>query len=219
MPLSAPEYWLEWTKNYFICQFTHVGELIHKETWSAASFGWAEGLQAINPTIYRLTTAVSDIDQINIDRDIRDGNRLSILSFSKLKPAGFSFSWSLFISSLCSFQLKFFNNNIHFAHQDLSPHRLRTAFEGVVPKQKFYRPNLIFWIMMEYGIAHFGRKGLKTILTLVSKFVPWDLEGCRTSDLEGRHHRTSRGGASRNSRGSAMAPNLEKNCGSRTIPF
>ena len=31
----------------------------------------------INPPIYRLTTAVSDIDQTNINRDIRDGNRLS----------------------------------------------------------------------------------------------------------------------------------------------
>ena len=77
MPLSAPEYWLEWAKNYFRCQFTYVGELIHKETWSAASFGWAEGLQTINPPIYRLTTAVSDIDQTNINRDIRDGNWLS----------------------------------------------------------------------------------------------------------------------------------------------
>ena len=77
MTLSAPEYWLEWTKNYFRCQFNHVGELIHKETWSAASFGWAEGLQRINPPIYRLTTAVSDIDQTNINRDIRDGNWLS----------------------------------------------------------------------------------------------------------------------------------------------
>ena len=90
MPLSAPEYWLEWTKNYFRCQFTHVGELIHKETWSAASFGWAEGLQMINPPIYRLTTAVSDIDQTNINRDIRDGNWLSMflwdLCNSSLKP-------------------------------------------------------------------------------------------------------------------------------------
>ena len=32
----------------------------------------------INPPIYRLTTAVSDIDQTNINRDIRDGNWLSI---------------------------------------------------------------------------------------------------------------------------------------------
>ena len=77
MPLSAPEYWLEWAKNYFRCQFTYVGELIHKETWSAASSGWAEGLQMINPPIYRLTTAVSDIDQTNINRYIRDGNWLS----------------------------------------------------------------------------------------------------------------------------------------------
>ena len=87
MPLSAPEYWLEWTKNYFRCQFTHVGELIHKETWSAASFGWAEGLQMINPPIYRLTTAVSDIDQTNINRDIRDGNWLSTLVMLNLIPS------------------------------------------------------------------------------------------------------------------------------------
>ena len=86
MPLSAPEYWLEWTKNYFRCQFTHVGELIHKETWSAASFGWAEGLQRINPPIYRLTTAVSDIDQTNINRDIRDGNWLSSWTRSPRNP-------------------------------------------------------------------------------------------------------------------------------------
>ena len=26
----APEYWLEWTKNYFICQLTHVGGVIHQ---------------------------------------------------------------------------------------------------------------------------------------------------------------------------------------------
>ena len=34
----------------------------------------------INPPIYRLTTAVSDIDQTNINRDIRDGNWLSIVN-------------------------------------------------------------------------------------------------------------------------------------------
>ena len=55
---------------------------------------------------------------------------------------------------------------------------------------------------------------------LVSKFVPWDLEGCRTSDLEGRQHGTLRG-ASRTSRGGAIRPrgavplNLD---GRRTIP-
>ena len=91
MPLSAPEYWLEWAKNYFRCQFTYVGELIHKETWSAASFGWAEGLQTINPPIYRLTTAVSDIDQTNINRDIRDGNWLSIQNHLFIVQINFNF--------------------------------------------------------------------------------------------------------------------------------
>ena len=36
----------------------------------------------INPPIYRLTTAVSDIDQTNINRDIRDGNWLSTMIFN-----------------------------------------------------------------------------------------------------------------------------------------
>ena len=31
MPLSASEYWLKWTKNYFRYQFTHVGGLIHQK--------------------------------------------------------------------------------------------------------------------------------------------------------------------------------------------
>ena len=38
----------------------------------------------INPPIYRLTTAVSDIDQTNINRDIRDGNWLSSATPSPL---------------------------------------------------------------------------------------------------------------------------------------
>ena len=38
----------------------------------------------INPPIYRLTTAVSDIDQTNINRDIRDGNWLSSEELSEL---------------------------------------------------------------------------------------------------------------------------------------
>ena len=29
-------------------------------------------------------------------------------------------------------------------------------------KKKFYRINVIFWIVMGCGIAHFGRRGLKT---------------------------------------------------------
>ena len=40
----------------------------------------------INPPIYRLTTAVSDIDQSNINRDIRDGNGLSNFKYQKKGP-------------------------------------------------------------------------------------------------------------------------------------
>ena len=38
----------------------------------------------INPPIYRLTTAVSDIDQTNVNSDIRDGNWLSNLEIPLL---------------------------------------------------------------------------------------------------------------------------------------
>ena len=75
---TPPPLWCTHRPNSH-CKFILIykGGLIHKETWSAASFGWAEGLQTINPPIYRLTTAVSDIDQTNINWDIRDGNWLS----------------------------------------------------------------------------------------------------------------------------------------------
>ena len=77
---TPPPLWCTCRPNSH-CKFILIykGGLIHKETWSPASFGWAEGLQTINPPIYRLTTAVSDIDQTNINRDIRDGNWLSRL--------------------------------------------------------------------------------------------------------------------------------------------
>ena len=42
----------------------------------------------INPPIYRLTTAVSDIDQTNINRDIRDGNWLSNFNRGTKKLSG-----------------------------------------------------------------------------------------------------------------------------------
>ena len=32
----------------------------------------------------------------------------------------------------------------------------------ILPQKNFYRPNLIFWIVMGCGKAHFGRKGQKT---------------------------------------------------------
>ena len=37
--------------------------------------------------------------------------------------------------------------------------------KGILPQTIFYRPNLIFWIVMGCGKARFGRKGLKTTET------------------------------------------------------
>ena len=37
--------------------------------------------------------------------------------------------------------------------------------KGILHQKIFYRLNLIFWIIMGCGIAHFGRKGLKTTET------------------------------------------------------
>ena len=44
----------------------------------------------------------------------------------------------------------------------------KVAFKGILHQKIFYRPNLIFWIVMRCGIAHFGRRGLKIAET--SKF-------------------------------------------------
>ena len=38
-------------------------------------------------------------------------------------------------------------------------------FKGILHQKIFYCLNLIFWIVMECGIARFGRKGLKTTET------------------------------------------------------
>ena len=35
---------------------------------------------------------------------------------------------------------------------------LHESVKGILPQKKFYRPNLIFWIVMGCGKAHFGRK-------------------------------------------------------------
>ena len=35
-------------------------------------------------------------------------------------------------------------------------------FKGILHQKKFCRLNLIFWIVMGCGIAHFARRGLKT---------------------------------------------------------
>ena len=59
--------------------------------------------------------------------------------------------------------------------------KMKIGFKGILP-QKFYRPDLIFWIVMGCGKARFGQKGQNTpkIYNLVSKFVPWDLQATRT---------------------------------------
>ena len=43
--------------------------------------------------------------------------------------------------------------------------------KGILHQKNFYRLNLIFWIVMGFGIARFGLKGLKT--------APWGFEGRR----------------------------------------
>ena len=37
--------------------------------------------------------------------------------------------------------------------------------KGILRQKNFYRLNLIFWIVMGCGIAHFSRRGLKTTET------------------------------------------------------
>ena len=59
MPLSAPEYWLEWTKNYFRCQFTHVGGLIHQENAPESTPIPFMAFWKFNRALGGLTTTVS----------------------------------------------------------------------------------------------------------------------------------------------------------------
>ena len=44
-------------------------------------------------------------------------------------------------------------------------HRADGDLKGILHQKIFYRPNLIFWIVMGCGIARFGRRGLKTTET------------------------------------------------------
>ena len=73
----------------------------------------------------------------------------------------------------------------------LWPHSFWTApLKGILPQTIFYRPNLIFWIVMGCGKARFirnGKKNTKKMKNLVPKFVPLDLEATRTWDLEATH--------------------------------
>ena len=65
----------------------------------------------------------------------------------------------------------------------------RSALKGILHQKIFYRPKLIFWIVMRCGIAHFGRRGLK--ITKTWKF--W------SQNLSPGVSRRSRPGVSRHS--------------------
>ena len=71
MPLSAPEYWLEWTKNYFRCQFTHMGGLFHKKNAPESTPLWIVAFWKFNRALWGLTTAVSVfVNSTNITTNI-----------------------------------------------------------------------------------------------------------------------------------------------------
>ena len=86
-------------------------------------------------------------------------------------------------------------------------HTSTIILKVTVPQTNFDCPNFILWIVMGCGSSFWseteGPKNHLNLKILVSKLVPWDLEGCRTSDLEGRRYWTSRGGV-RTLRGGAM---------------
>ena len=95
MPLSVPEYWLEWTKDYFKKKHDLRPVLAELRACKRSTPPYTRQVLRLNQKvlscfqkqvgrwnwlpIYRLTTAVcvSDIYQTNINRDIRDGNWLS----------------------------------------------------------------------------------------------------------------------------------------------
>ena len=54
-----PEYWLEWTKNYFWCQFTHNGGIIHKKNAPHSTPIWFVAFWKFDRALGGLTTAVS----------------------------------------------------------------------------------------------------------------------------------------------------------------
>ena len=83
--------------------------------------------------------------------------------------------------------------NLHIGHQNilciqtcltlaytrLTEIHIILGFKGILLQQFFYRPNLIFWIAMGFGKAHFGRKGQKTpkIENFGLKFFPLGSRG------------------------------------------
>ena len=77
----------------------------------------------------------------------------------------------------------------HYRYGDVSNGILLFQFKGILHQKIFYRPNLIFWIVMGCGIARFGRRGLK--ITKTWKF--W------SQNLSPGVSRRSRPGVSRHS--------------------
>ena len=55
------------------------------------------------------------------------------------------------------------DTNIH--PSNLEGEVSNAGVKGILHQKNFYRLNLIFWIVMGCGIAHFGRRGLKTTET------------------------------------------------------
>ena len=71
MPLSAPEYWLEWTKNYFRCQFTYMGGLFFKKIAPESTPLWIVAFWKFNRALWGLFTAVSVfVNSTNITTNI-----------------------------------------------------------------------------------------------------------------------------------------------------
>ena len=91
------------------------------------------------------------------------------------------------------------------------------ALQVIKLKGSFHKKNLSPkpYILDSNGVwySSFWSEGRKNYLNfLVTKFVPWNLEGCRR-DLTGRHHRTSRDAAPR---GLVLEINYRGNHGRRT---
>ena len=71
MTLWTTEYWLEWTKNYFRCQFTHMGGQIYKKNAPESTSLWIVAFWKFNRTLGGLTNAVSVfVNSINITTNI-----------------------------------------------------------------------------------------------------------------------------------------------------
>ena len=63
-------------------------------------------------------------------------------------------------------------------------------FQGMVLQFFFLSPKPHILDINEVWYSSFWSEGPKNLKILISKFVPWDLEGCRASGLEGRRNRT-----------------------------